>query len=600
MSECRVQLRRDRLETAWGFRLQGGQDFNSPLVVQRVFSGSPADGQLQRGDVLVSINNQDVSRLQQKQAEEFIKTAGTNLSLVVKRSAGGLQMNNVHQYACEPSQPTHQAFDDTPTRHRPQPPTSFANTSDTSAGYFQPKKHGQPNVWSPGSGAGTANYPPSQAQQSAPSYQSVNFQRPAAATAAGGYGGPQFVTNAGELDHGHHEVQSVGPAASWRDSQSTGARQPVQRYQEQPSQVPLQHENTNQGYAAAARSYSDENRTTPAQSGYPAGQQEDEDTYEPKSVREIKAMFNKPAKPPVVGQRSAANKPRPTWHDAKAPTVSHNQHSWNTAPAPTGKPKLVSTTRAFSPPSQPVQQRPSVLSPQDYSGAGWPPLSPPQPVQPIVGLLKPKQVSTPPKPGAGSSYQGIVTTVVPAKPVHYQGGKSSGSGGTKKKEFDPSQSLVYQMLQEESERAKRGEVAPEVDTAVKQQQPARRQPPPQQQQQHRQPQQSGSRLQDLLERDRASAQQDEPPHPSNAQQQQQQQQQQVQYQQQRMPQSAAGASHQAGASWQQSQQGRYQSYQNDPQPAAGYYQQPAGSSGNYYQQQDYYQPGYDGLPISDF
>jgi len=31
-------------------------------------------------------------------------------------------------------------------------------------------------------------------------------------------------------------------------------------------------------------------------------QQDDDDTYEPKSVRDLKAMFNKPSKPPVPGQ----------------------------------------------------------------------------------------------------------------------------------------------------------------------------------------------------------------------------------------------------------------------------------------------------------
>jgi len=30
-------------------------------------------------------------------------------------------------------------------------------------------------------------------------------------------------------------------------------------------------------------------------------QQEDDDTYEPKSVRDLKAMFNKPSKPPARG-----------------------------------------------------------------------------------------------------------------------------------------------------------------------------------------------------------------------------------------------------------------------------------------------------------
>jgi len=34
-------------------------------------------------------------------------------------------------------------------------------------------------------------------------------------------------------------------------------------------------------------------------------QQDDDDAYEPKSVREIKAMFNKPSKPPVPGQRKS-------------------------------------------------------------------------------------------------------------------------------------------------------------------------------------------------------------------------------------------------------------------------------------------------------
>ena len=51
----------------------------------QVFSGSPADGRLQRGDVFVSINNHDVSRMQQQQAQELVKAAGSALALVVKR-----------------------------------------------------------------------------------------------------------------------------------------------------------------------------------------------------------------------------------------------------------------------------------------------------------------------------------------------------------------------------------------------------------------------------------------------------------------------------------------------------------------------------------
>jgi len=51
----------------------------------QVFSGTPADSRLQRGDIFVSINNNDVSRMQQKQAEDIIRAAGSALALVVKR-----------------------------------------------------------------------------------------------------------------------------------------------------------------------------------------------------------------------------------------------------------------------------------------------------------------------------------------------------------------------------------------------------------------------------------------------------------------------------------------------------------------------------------
>ena len=57
----------------------------------------------------------------------------------------------------------------------------------------------------------------------------------------------------------------------------------------------------------------------------------------------------------------------------------------------------------------------------------------------------------------------LYRTVTPAKTVNMKSGNaSSGSGSTqakKKKEFDPSRSLVLLALQEENERAKRGDVA---------------------------------------------------------------------------------------------------------------------------------------------
>jgi len=80
---CR--LYRDGLQTPWGFRLQGGKDFNQPLTVQRVFTGSPAEGELQRGDVIIKINNTDVGQLNHKEAQDIIKTPAGQLVLNIQR-----------------------------------------------------------------------------------------------------------------------------------------------------------------------------------------------------------------------------------------------------------------------------------------------------------------------------------------------------------------------------------------------------------------------------------------------------------------------------------------------------------------------------------
>ncbi|XP_013392280.1 LIM domain-binding protein 3 isoform X2 [Lingula anatina] len=84
-----VTLHRDSLNTAWGFRLQGGKDFGKPLTIQRVFTGSPAEGELQRGDLIVAIDGYDTSNLVHKQAQDLIKRSGGTLSITVQRGESG-------------------------------------------------------------------------------------------------------------------------------------------------------------------------------------------------------------------------------------------------------------------------------------------------------------------------------------------------------------------------------------------------------------------------------------------------------------------------------------------------------------------------------
>ena len=50
-----------------------------------MFVGSPADGELQRGDVIVSIENRQTGFMVHKQAQDIIKAAGGTLNLSIKR-----------------------------------------------------------------------------------------------------------------------------------------------------------------------------------------------------------------------------------------------------------------------------------------------------------------------------------------------------------------------------------------------------------------------------------------------------------------------------------------------------------------------------------
>jgi len=92
MDEFLVVLYRDSLQTQWGFRLEGGQDFNQPLTIQRVFQGRPASSDLMRGDIITAIHNEDARFLQHQEANELIRNSGGSLTLGIKRAPGAEKM----------------------------------------------------------------------------------------------------------------------------------------------------------------------------------------------------------------------------------------------------------------------------------------------------------------------------------------------------------------------------------------------------------------------------------------------------------------------------------------------------------------------------
>jgi len=87
-----VSLVRDGANTSWGFRLQGGVDHNCPLIIQRVFVGTPSEGFLQRGDVVVKIGKNATSHMSHQDAHALIANHGNQLNLQVHRAAGLSQL----------------------------------------------------------------------------------------------------------------------------------------------------------------------------------------------------------------------------------------------------------------------------------------------------------------------------------------------------------------------------------------------------------------------------------------------------------------------------------------------------------------------------
>ncbi|CDS40109.2 pdz domain containing protein [Echinococcus multilocularis] len=81
-----VVLTRSQVDKPWGFRIQGGQDYNLQLTVKKTQPGSPAEGQLHCGDEIHEINGQDTRTLSHSQATESIKAAGKDLKLTISKS----------------------------------------------------------------------------------------------------------------------------------------------------------------------------------------------------------------------------------------------------------------------------------------------------------------------------------------------------------------------------------------------------------------------------------------------------------------------------------------------------------------------------------
>ncbi|XP_055382674.1 PDZ and LIM domain protein 4 isoform X2 [Condylostylus longicornis] len=84
LHEFVVILQRDG-NVPWGIRLVGGSDLDTPLIITKVQCGSPAFGEVLRGDIISKIGEYDARDLRHEDAQMLFKTAGNSIRLVVHR-----------------------------------------------------------------------------------------------------------------------------------------------------------------------------------------------------------------------------------------------------------------------------------------------------------------------------------------------------------------------------------------------------------------------------------------------------------------------------------------------------------------------------------
>ncbi|CAF4598886.1 unnamed protein product [Rotaria sp. Silwood1] len=121
----------------WGFRLQGGFEYNEPLTITNIVPNSPADGKIDSGDMLIEIAGNNVTQMTHKDALELIQRCGNALFLTIQKighsypsdttqtSGFTEQQQSLHNY--DLSSTPWNNIPSMPMMNIPQPPTFNAN-----------------------------------------------------------------------------------------------------------------------------------------------------------------------------------------------------------------------------------------------------------------------------------------------------------------------------------------------------------------------------------------------------------------------------------------------------------------------------------------
>ncbi|XP_076444060.1 PDZ and LIM domain protein 3-like isoform X2 [Babylonia areolata] len=153
-----VELRRPSPTTSWGFRLQGGVDFSTPLSVQVVQPNSVAEQcGLKGGDAILTINGVNTDQLTHEQAKQEIVRADNYIDVLVQRGAVKIwkpqvtplselrpqELNTIKTATGEEIQPVQKT---SLAINTPQEPCRIGSSHNRSAQPFGAQKQAVPNV----------------------------------------------------------------------------------------------------------------------------------------------------------------------------------------------------------------------------------------------------------------------------------------------------------------------------------------------------------------------------------------------------------------------------------------------------------------------
>ncbi|XP_039956230.1 PDZ and LIM domain protein Zasp isoform X14 [Bactrocera tryoni] len=279
-----LQIKLSRFDAQpWGFRLQGGVDFATPLVVQKVNGGSLAEkAGLIPGDAVLKINDVDVFNLRHKDAQDVVVRSGNNFVLTVQRG-GSTWRPHV-----------------TPTGNIPQPqqnsPYLQTVTKTSLAHKQQESQHigcGYNNAARPFANGGDGNVKSivnKQYNTPVGIYSDESIAETLSAQAevlAGGVLGVNFKKNEKEYQPDKSEV------LKFLREEETGASTPVHH---QDNQQQYQHQHQQQQYQPQVQPH--QHYQPPQQQHYQPPQQQH--YQQPSATKHVSAPVNSP-KPPSTG-----------------------------------------------------------------------------------------------------------------------------------------------------------------------------------------------------------------------------------------------------------------------------------------------------------